>query len=153
MCAPRPRARGTQGDRELRAILSQPPGLCVFHFLTLLLHECAIPSFFLTLMIKSLLLPTRKREMQGTFQCHSTPQDWTVGFPSYLLLHCLTLTKGDSLSPLLFLSSFLFHFPAPLTFLFLLSAQPTLTIFPSPNTSYPPLKGRSLPNGLITRDF
>lgn len=76
MCAPRPRARGTQGDRELRAILSQPPGLCVFHFLTLLLHECAIPSFFLTLMIKSLLLPTRKREMQGSFQCHSTPQDW-----------------------------------------------------------------------------
>lgn len=147
MCASRPRARGTQGDRELRAILSQPPGLCVLHFLTLLLHERAIPSFFLTLMIKPLLPHTRRREMQGSFlsvTLHSRTALWAsqgINYCTALLWQGWVLL---SLSLLLF--SFLFHFPAPWTFLFLPPAQSTLTICPSPNISYPSLKERSLPN-------
>lgn len=54
-------------ETGIRAIFSEPPGLCAFYFLTVLLHGCATPSFFLTLMIKSLLYPTRRRrrEMQA----------------------------------------------------------------------------------------
>lgn len=62
------RVPGPEEHRDTRAVLPEPPGPCAFYFLAILLHGCATPSFFLTLMIKSLLPPTRRRrrDMQAS---------------------------------------------------------------------------------------
>lgn len=108
---------------------------------------CHSIIFFLTLMIKPLLpqLEGEKCRALSSVTLHSRIALWAFQGINY----CTALLWQGwfllSLSPLL-LFFFLFHFPAPLTFLFLLPAQPTQTICPSPNASYPSLKERPLSN-------